>query len=245
MTNILLIISLLALIPLAGCAEKHRPFDPVAAFKEAEDLMKDEDFLEARTKYQEIQEKSPDRSYDANIMLRIADTYFGGENYDEALVEYRAFLKFHPVNKNADYARYQIAMCSFKQLPTIDRDPAITRAALKEFETLIKKYPKSRYRKQAKKNAAICRNALAQYEFYVARFYFKKGSYGAAIGRLEKLLRDFPASLVEKDALYYSGLAYREVGEEGQALRVFTKLVKKYPSAEETVGSIIKELRQK
>lgn len=245
MINILLIIGLLAVLPLAGCAEKHRPFDPVAAFKEAEDHMKDEDFLEARKKYQEIQEKSPDRSYDANIMLRIADTYFGGENYDEALVEYRAFLKFHPVNKNAAYAQYQIAMCSFKQLPTIDRDPAITRMALREFETLIKKYPKSRYGKQAKKNAAICRDVLAQYELYVARFYFKKGAYGAAIGRLEKLLRDFPASMVEKDALYYSGLAYREIGEEGKALRVFTKLVKKYPSAEETVGSIIKELRQK
>ncbi len=231
------------LILVAGCGAKQVPFDPVARFNEAEELMRKESFEKARTAYQEIQEKAPDKSYNADIMLRVADTYFGEEKFDEALVEYQAFLNFHPVNKNASYAQYQVAMCSYKELPTVDRDPEITRTALKEFEKLLRKYPKSVYEEQAGKFAAICREQLAEYELYVERFYYKKGSYRAAIGRAEKLLQNFPESLTGKDALYYAGLSYVELGERTQALKTFETLVQKYPSMHDTVGHSMNKLK--
>src|SRR4030065_2701119 len=194
------IIITLIVMTLAGCGAKEAPFDPVARFSEAEEFMRKESFEKARLAYTEMQEKSPDKSYNADIMLRVADTYFGEEKFDEALVEYQAFLNFHPVNKNASYAQYQVAMCSYKELPTIDRDPEITRTALKEFEKLLRKYPKSVYEEQAGRFSAICREQLAAYELYVERFYYKKGSYRAAIGRAENLLQDFPESLAATDA---------------------------------------------
>ena len=242
MKKILIIISLML---FAGCAAKEPPFDPVAKFKEGEEHMQKESFEKARKAYQEIQEKATDRSYDADIMLRIADTYFGEEKYDEALVEYQSFLNFHPVNKNAPYAQYQIAMCSYKELSTIDRDPEVTRAALKEFQKLLQKYPRSAYEEEAKKYISVCKDRLSEYEFYVGRFYHKKGSYKAAIGRLEKLLLDYPGSTAEKDALYYNGLSYMELGEKAAALRMFEDLVKKYPSMQGEVAPIMSRLRAK
>jgi len=235
---------ILLAVLLAGCGAKEAPFDPVARFSEAEELMRKESFEKARVAYQEIQEKAPDKSYNADIMLRVADTYFGEEKFDEALVEYQAFLNFHPVNKNASYAQYQVAMCSYKELPTIDRDPEITRTALKEFEKLLRKYPKSVYEEQAGRFSAICREQLAAYELYVERFYHKKGSYRAAIGRAEKLLKDFPESLTGKDALYYAGLSYMELGERAEALKTFETLVRKYPSMHDTVGPSLKKLKK-
>ena len=89
--------------------------------------MKSGDFEEARKEYQLIQEKSPEKAYDAVLMLRIADTYFGEKKYSEAQVEYQAFLNYHPVHKDAAYAQYQIAMCSYRELTSIDRDPCPTR----------------------------------------------------------------------------------------------------------------------
>ncbi len=238
------IFAILILLLLAGCgASKQSAFDPAARFNEAEELMRKESFEKARGAYQEIQEKAPDKSYNADIMLRVADTYFGEEKFDEALVEYQAFLNFHPVNKNAPYAQYQVALCSYKELPTVDRDPEITRTALKEFEKLFQKYPKSGYEEQARKFAAICREQLAEYELYVERFYYKKGSYKSAIGRSEKLLKDFPESLAGKDALYYAGLSYVELGERAQALKTFEILVRKYPSMEDTVGPSLNKLK--
>lgn len=237
------ILIILPLIVIAACAAKEVPFDPVAKFKEAETHMHKESFEKARKAYQEIQEKSPDRSYDADIMLRVADTYYGEEKYDEAQVEYQAFLNFHPVHRDAPYAQFQIALCSFKQLSTIDRDPEITRAALKEFEKLPSKYPKAPYVEQAKKYAAICRDRLAEYELYVARFYYKKGSYKSALGRLEGIVKNYPSSLSEKDTLYYMGLAYKEIGERARALDALETLARKYPSMSETAGSLINKLR--
>ena len=234
-------IFLLAL--LAGCA-KEPPFDPVEKFKDAEEKMQKFKYEDARKAYQEIQEKAPDRSYDADIMLRIADTYYGEEKYSEALVEYQAFLNYHPVNKDAAYAQYQVAMCYFRELTTIDRDPTPAYAVVKEMRKLLAKYPQSGYDEQARKHIAICQDWIADYELYVARFYYKKEAYQAAVGRCEKLLRDYPGSSAEKDALYYAGLAYRELGEKGQARAAFETLSRKYPAMKETALALIHKLEK-
>ena len=233
----ILIISMLIL--LAGCASKEPPFDPVTAFQDAEKNMLKENFEKARKEYQEIQKKSPDKSYDAALMLRIADTYFGDEKYDEALVEYQAFLNFHPVHKDAVYAQYQIDMCSFKQMTTIDRDPAPTRAALREFQTLLRKYPKSIYEEPAKRNRSACLDRLSEYEFYVGRFYHKKGAYKAAAGRLDNLLLVYPGSSAERDALYYDGLSHLELNERDRARVAFETLMTKYPSMKGRVEPLV------
>jgi len=235
-------ISILVLLLLAGCAEKQEPFDAATVFRDAEDNMRQENFEKARKGYQDIQEKSPDKSYDAALMLRIADTYFGDEKYEEALVEYQAFLNFHPVNKDAVYAQYQIAMSSFNQMTTIDRDPAPTRNALKEFQTLLRKYPKSIYQEQATKNIAACLDRLAEYELYVGRFYHKKGAYKAAAVRLDDLLRAYPGSSAEKDALYYDGLSHLALNEWDRARDAFETLKKKYPAMKGSVEPLLEKI---
>jgi outer membrane protein assembly factor BamD len=238
------ILTIFLLVLLAACA-KEPPFDPVDKFKDAENKMQKFKYEEARKAYQEIQEKAPDRSYDADIMLRIADTYYGEEKYAEAQVEYQAFINFHPVHRDASYAQYQIGMCSYQEITTIDRDPALTRNALKEFQALLTKYPRSPYEEEAKKYIAICRDKLAEYELYVGRFYHKKGSYLAAVGRFEKLLKDYPGSTAEKDALYYAGLSYQELGEKAKAISDFETLAAKYPAMAKEAHSIIAKLKTK
>lgn len=227
---------------LAGCAAKEPPFDATVAFKDAEENMQKKAFEKARKGYQEIEEKSPDKSYDADLMLRIADTYYGEELYSEALVEYQAFLNYHPVHKDAAYAQYQIAMCSYKDLSTTDRDPAPAHAVITEMRKLLDKYPKSGYEEQARKYIFICTDWVAEYELYVAKFYHKKGSYKAAAGRCDKLLHDYPGSPSEKDALKYAGLSYMKLGERDLARARFETLAQKYPAMKKTALSHIQKL---
>jgi len=236
------ILIILFLASLAACAAKEPPFDPVAAFSLAEESMRNEEFEKARKNYQEIQEKSPDQSYNSVLMLRIADTYYGEEKYSEALVEYQAFLNYHPVNTDAPYAQYQIAMCNFNDLVTFDRDPTPAHAVIREMRKLVEKYPKTGYEEIAKKYIAICSDWISEYELYVARFYYKKDSYKSAAGRCDKLLKDYPDSIAEKDALYYAGLSYTELGERDLARARFETLAKKYPAMRETAASHLKKL---
>lgn len=236
------LISILLLALLAACA-KEPVFDPVEKFKDAEEKMRRFKYEDARKAYQEIQEKAPDRSYDADIMLRIADTYYGEEKYAEAQVEYQAFINFHPVHRDASYAQYQVAMCNFNEITTIDRDPALTRSALKEFQNLMTKYPGNPYEEEANKNIALCREKLAEYELYVGRFYYKKGSYQASLGRLEKLLKDYPGMAAEKEALYYIGLSYQERGDKAKAISAFESLAAKYPDMAKEAGKHIATLK--
>ena len=236
-------VAIVVLAFLAACA-KEPPFDPVAKFREAEDKMQRFKYEDARKAYQEIQEKAPDRSYDADIMLRIADTYYGDEKYSEAIVEYQAFLNFHPVHRDAPYAQFQVGMCNYNDLTTIDRDPSIPRMTMREFQKLLDKYPGSPYEELARKHITECRDRLAAYELYVGRFYYKKGAYRAAITRLEKLVKDYPGSMSEEEARYYTGRSYLERGDRDLALRAFEDLLTRYPSPKHDVASQIEKLKK-
>jgi len=240
MTNTLIA---LIIVLLAGCASKELPYDSTAWFKDAEESMQNKNYERARKKYQEIEEKSPDKSYDAALMLRIADTYYGEKRYSEALVEYQAFLNYHPAHKDAAYAQYQIAMCNYDDLTTIDRDPTPAYTTIKEMRKLLEKYPGKGYDEQAKKYIAICLDWIADYELYVARFYYKKESYQSVIGRCEQLLKDHAGSPAEKDALYYAGMSYMELGEKDRARAMFETLAEKYPTMKKTAQTHIHQLQ--
>jgi outer membrane protein assembly factor BamD len=234
---------LVLLVVLASCAKKELPFNAVTMFRDAEDKMYKHKYEDARKAYQEIQERAPDRSYDADIMLRIADTYYGEEKYSEAIVEYQAFLNFHPVHRDASYAQYQIGMCNYNELTTIDRDPGMVRTTKSEFQKLLDKYPGSPYEQEAKKYISICTEHLASYELYVGRFYFRKEAFKAAIGRFSKLLKEFPGTSAEKEALYYLGKAYEERGDRDQAVSTFETLAAKYPAMSADATSEISKIR--
>ncbi len=238
------ILSLMILVVIAGCsAKKEPPYDPVVWFKDGNTFMQEKNYEKARKKYQEIEAKSPDKSYDAGLMLRVADTYYGEEQYSEALVEYQAFLNYHPVHKDAAYAQYQIAICNYNDLKTFDRDPAPAYATIREMKKLLEKYPKSGYGELAEKYIAICTDRIADYELYVAKFYYKKESYKAAIGRCEKLISEHAGSSAEKDALYYAGMSYQKLGEKDQARAMFEMLAEKYPAMKRTAFAHLAELK--
>jgi outer membrane protein assembly factor BamD len=78
----------------------------------------------------------------------------------------------------------------------------------------------------------------------VGKFYYKKGSYQAALGRMEKLLKDYPGTTSEKEALYYIGLSYQERGDKAKAIRAFESLAAKYPDMAYEAGKHITKLKE-
>ena len=75
-----------------------------------------------------------------------------------------------------------------------------------------------------------CNRYLAEYEFYVGNFYFKKESYQAAAQRFDGMLLKYPNSRKESEALYYLGLSYKNMGDKEKAIVTLSALIDKFPA---------------
>jgi outer membrane protein assembly factor BamD len=224
------------LLLVSACAnssvEESDVFEPDASLQEASDKIKDGYYEEAREILEKIKARDASQKYAVLAKLRIADSYFEEELYEEAVVEYENFLEVHSQHKYSSYAQYKLAMSFFNRIKTADVSFTIAERALKEFEKLQRQYPRNPYMDVTDGRINTCRRVLAEYEFYVGEFYFKKGSFEAAIDRLNDMLVKYPGAQKESEALYYIGLSYENLGQRDNAINAFTTLIDKFPSTE-------------
>lgn len=229
-------IPLIVLLFLFACSSKKLEvkktplFEGEVIFKQANDKIKEGYYEEAREMLESIKAQDTSRKYAALAQVRIGDAYFKEELYEEAAIEYEHFLEIHPYHKYAPYAQYQLAMSYFKRIRTIDVSYSMAQRTLKEFEKLLRLYPRNRYINIVESRIKTCKGILAEYEFYVGKFYFKKGSYEAAAGRFNNLLQNYPHSKKESESLYYLGLSYRNMGKKDKSLKALITLIEKYPT---------------
>jgi len=232
---VFLIVTLLLMA--AGCASdnsalKDESIDPAESLKEANSLIEKGYYEDARAILDKVRMHGTSLNYTYLAQLRIADSYFEEESYEEAAAEYSSFLSIHPHHKYAPYARYRLAMCYFRQIRTPDVSFSLAKKALQEFRTLQREYPRNPYMDITETRIKMCLKVMAEYEFGVGRFYFKKGSYQAAINRFNGMLKQYPDSSVEPEALYYLGLSYKELGRNDDAISVLSRLIDRFPSIE-------------
>ena len=103
------------------------------------------------------------------------------------------------------YAIYQLGMCHYKQMYSIDRDQTETNKAIKEFERLIARFPNSKFSLMAEKMLRECKKNLAENEFYVGKFYFKKKQYKSALKRFETIAKDYANLGLDYKLSYFIG----------------------------------------
>lgn len=227
------ILILLLLLSLAGCTgskiRKEKPADVI--FKEGMALFERKSYEDAVASFQELNAKYPLSQYAIQAKLKIADSYFYDENYPEAISAYREFEKLHPTNNYVPYVIFQTGMSYFNQILTIDRDQTATKNAAAEFTRLISRFPNNQYADDAGKNLAICRNNMAENEFYIGNFYYKKGKYKAAIERFEVIINAYPDFRGMDKVLFYLGKAHIEVKEAEKGNAYLEKLLKDYPES--------------
>lgn len=155
-----------------------------------------EDYQEGRYEkaiesFQRLKEVYPLSPLAILAEMGIADAQFSNKAYAEAEVAYTDFYNLHPTNENIPYVLYQIAMCHYNQMPTIDRDQSEALRARKDFERLITRFPNSKFSFLAEKRLRESRQHLAEHEFYIGEFYFRTKKYKAALKRFEGIAKDY------------------------------------------------------
>ena len=144
-------------------------------------------------------------------------------------MEYQRFLDLHPIDRLAHLAKLRIGLCYYHQIKTIDRDIEPVQKALTVFQNLVAEAPQSLYAQKAEPYVNELKIKLANREFYIGYFYFKKGAYPAALARMNQILKDYPESNKTSDVLFYLGASYQKTGELEKAKDLFSQLLKKDP----------------
>jgi len=242
--KIVLAIALLAVI--AGCSRGPRQIravvDPALlqlskeqVYAKAEEFFAARKWQKARSYYTYLYENQPNDALGRRALLRIADTFFEqGDpvNLVEAQYKYRDFINRYPTSDQADYAMLRIAMCSFRQMERPDRDQTKTKEALEKFNDMLHTYPNSSQKAEAEARRQDVLDRLAKHEHIVAKFYTKRGSWNAAVQRLNFLIDTYPNYSERAAAFYDLGNALQRLGRTGEAKLYFERVVSEFPKSE-------------
>lgn len=171
-------------------------------------------YKDAVDAFQKIKDRFPYSKHAVSAELKMADALYLQEEYDLAYTAYDEFEKLHPKHKDMPYVIYQKGMSNFNQVKSKDREQVHTFKAKEEFERLIKRYPRDDYANKARKNLRECLIYLAEYELFVANFYYKQGRYRAALGRYAYIINNYPDMGQYQDAMEGITLCKEKLAKE-------------------------------
>ncbi len=232
--SMVLFVSMVSLL-LVSCSGKkpvrQDVFDPKAVLQQAGKFIEMDEYDEARKLLFEVKNRDLSKKYAPLAQLKIAESFVTEGQPERAVEEYRRFLQLYPDHPQAPYAQYQIALVYFKQIEGPEKGAGGARKALEEFQKLLRLYPRNPYREAVELKIRKCRNLIAEYEFLVGEFYYKKGSYNAAIGRFLGLLKEFPDYKKTPEVLYLTGISYKELNRTEESLRYLKELQKRFPES--------------
>jgi len=203
----------------SGCAwwkKKEPEPTPQALYEGAMKLFNKKKYERAAEAFKKFKEEFPLHEYTSLVELRTADSYFFNKNYSEAIVLYEEFKKLHPLHPEIPYAIYQLGMCHYRQMRTLDRDQTETEKAIEQFRYLIENFPQSTQTAEAQTRLQVCQRQLADHEFYVGHYYFRMKRYKAALGRFEGILQKYPDSGLERKIKPLIATCQTEIAKEEQ-----------------------------
>ena len=210
-----ILLGLITMFVFSGCAWFQTEEEKTAQelINDGMDQYNDKDYKDALESFEKLKDWYPFSQYAILAELKIGDAYYHLEEYEDAIAAYEDFESLHPRNEAIPYVIYQIGLCYFERIDTIDRDQSTAQKALETFERLRKQFPKNPYSIKAEQNIKKCQKSLAGHDLYVGLFYYKSKHYKAALERFKKVLTRYPDVGVHQKALQYIILCEEKIKE--------------------------------
>lgn len=225
----------LALLCILICAcSGTRPSGTTEAeilFKEAQKYIDKKQYILANEKLNTLRSQHPYSYYATPAELIQADILYKQENFIESASAYILFRDFHPKHEKIAYVVWMIAESFYNQLPsTADRDLSQGYEALKYYQEVVAKYPKSEYVDQARERSTVISEMFKEKEQYIADFYFKTKIFDAARYRYLAMIDEFKESNILDHSIIRVLLSSLELGEKPECVQ-YAKILRKKLSA--------------
>lgn len=189
-------------------------------------------YRQAAAMFDEVERQHPYSVWARRAMLMSAYAHYLDESYDLAILSAERFLALHPGNKNAPYANYLVAICYYEQISDVGRDQKMTELALARLIEVARRYPETRYARDARLKIDLTRDHLAGKEMAIGRYYLDRGQYVAAINRFRNVATVYETTTHVPEALHRLVEIYLTIGLASEAQTVAAVLGYNHPGTD-------------
>ena len=248
------IASVAAAVFLAGCSSTD--VDPTAGwspnkiYSEARDEASSGSFDKAVPLYEKLEGRAAGTSLAQQAQLEKAYAQYKSGEKAQAIATLDRFVKLHPASEAVDYALYLKGLVNFNENLGLfswvsrqdlsERDQKAAKDSFESFRELVTRFPESKYTPDAEKRMRYIVNSLAMYEVHVARYYYERGAYVAAVNRAQIAIADYKEVPAQEDALYILMLSYERLNMMDLAADTKRVLLATYPNTTLLAGGFRK-----
>lgn len=172
--------------------------------------------------YEALEVRYPFSEQNREGQLSLMYAYIKDGQPEAATESANKFIRENPRHAKVDYAYYIRGLAYFPpNVGPIDRlfrvDPnrrpqSNARLAFDNFALLLQKYPDSEWAGDARQRMIYLRNAMAEYEVNVARYYMTRRAYVAATNRAKRVVEEYQGTGSVNNALEIMIDAYNKLG---------------------------------
>jgi len=213
---------------VGGCGLLPEQVDETAGwsaqriYSEARDSMNDGGYERAITMFERLEARYPYGRFAQQAQIEVAYAHYKRNEPALAIAAAERFIRLHPNHPHVDYAYYLKGLVTFNEdlgllgglsnQDLSERDPKGAQESFDTFRELVTRFPDSRYAADAQQRMQYLVNSLAGHEVHVARYYFRRGAYVAAINRAKTALNNYPGTPATEEALFLLVRSYDELG---------------------------------
>ncbi len=213
---------------LAGCGLLPGQVDETAGwsaqkiYAEAKDALNDGAYDRAIKLFERLEANYPYGRFAQQAQLEVAYAHYKSNEPALAIAAAERFIRLHPNHPHVDYAFYLKGLATFNEdlgllgglsnQDLSERDPKGAQESFDTFKELVTRFPDSRYAADSRQRMQYLVNSLAAHEVHVARYYFRRGAYVAAINRAQIAITDYPGAPATEEALVLLVRSYDALG---------------------------------
>ena len=211
---------------LSGCTavpnDPTEGWSPSRLYSEAKDDLNGGAYDKAVLLFEKLEGRAAGTPLAQQAQIEKAYAHYKAGEAAMAIATLDRFMKLHPASAALDYALYLKGVVNFNddlgmlsvvtQQDLAERDQKASKESFQSFKELVARFPDSRYAPDAAARMNHIVNSLAQSEVYVARYYYDRGAYLAAVNRAQNALRDYPHVPALEEALYIMFKSYNALG---------------------------------
>jgi outer membrane protein assembly factor BamD len=239
-------LTLTAALALAGCSlfpgKGESPAENLdKLYAEARDDVASGSFDRAIKTLERLEARASGTLLGQQALLDLAYAQWRAGERATALATIERFIKMHPSSPAFDYALYLRGLVNFNdnlglfgalaRQQISERDQTASREAFQAFSQLVQQFPDSKYAPDARARMDFIVNSLADYEVHVARYYFRRGAYLAAVNRAKQAVTDFDRAPAAEEALAIMVMGYERLGLKELSADAQRVLKKNFPSS--------------